>query len=140
VLNMSVRVRPPGSGVDRPVLVVALLTIAATVAGGLWLAQAAVGGRPAYRTVQVDNRSALPLQVDAADAGGARLGLGMAAPRATTAFHEVADPGGTWTFVVSYGGREVHRQTVGGRELAARGWTVQVPETATMELERQGYR
>ena len=42
--------------------------------------------------------------------------------------------------MVSYGGQEVERQRVSGRELADRGWTVQVPETATAELERQGYR
>jgi hypothetical protein len=29
---------------------------------------------------------------------------------------------------------------VGGRELAGRGWTVQIPDAVTLELERQGYR
>ncbi len=41
---------------------------------------------------------------------------------------------------VRYGGQELLRQTIDGRELAGRGWTVQVPEAATMELEHQGYR
>jgi hypothetical protein len=137
---MSVRVRPSGAGVDRPVLAVAVLAVAVTAVGALWLVQAAVGGRPTYRTVKVDNRATVPLQVDAAGADGGRLGLGQAGPRATTTFSEVADPGATWTFVVSYGGLEVLRQTVDGRELAARGWTFQVPESVTMELERQGFR
>jgi hypothetical protein len=137
---MSVRVRPNGAGVDRPVLAVAVLAVAVTAVGALWLATAAVGGRPTYRTVKVDNRTTIPLQVDAAGAGGGRLGLGQAGPRATTTFSEVADLGASWTFVVSYGGQEVLRQTVDGRELAARGWTVQIPESVTMELERQGYR
>jgi hypothetical protein len=137
---MSVRVRPNGAGTDRPVAVVAIAAVVLTAIGAVWLAQAALGGRPAYRTVRVDNRAALPLQVDAVGAEGGRLGLGQAGPRATTTFSEVADQGPTWTFVVSYGGDEVLRQTVSGQELAGRGWTVQVPEEATMELERQGYR
>jgi hypothetical protein len=139
---MSVRVRPNGAGVDRPVLAAAVLAVAVTAVGALWLAQAAIGGRPTYRTVKVDNRAAVPLQVDAAgtDADGGRLGLGQAGPRATTTFSEVVDLGATWTFVVSYGGQELLRQTVHSRELAAQGWTVQVPESVTMELERQGYR
>jgi hypothetical protein len=138
---MSVRVRPNGTGIDRPVAAVAALAVVLAAAGALWLARAALGGRqPDYRTVRVDNRAALPLQVDAVGPDGGRLGLGQADPRATTTFQEVADLGATWTFVVSYGGRELLRQTVSGQELAGRGWTVQVPETATTELERQGYR
>ena len=137
---MSVRVRPPGSEMDRPVLVLAVAAVVATVLGAIWLGQAALGGRPSYRTVRVDNRAALPLQVDAAGADGGRLALGVAEPRARTAFQEVVDQGATWTFVVSYGGQEVLRQTVSREELAGRGWTVQVPETAATELERQGYR
>jgi hypothetical protein len=139
-LQMSVGVRPPGSETDRPVLVLAVAAVAVAAVGAIWLAQAALGGRPSYRTVRVDNRTFLPLEVDAAGADGARLGLGVAKPRATTAFAEVVDQGATWTFVVSYGGQEVLRQTVSRQELAGRGWTVQVPEAAGAELVRQGYR
>ncbi|HEV2823853.1 MAG TPA: hypothetical protein VG035_01410, partial [Actinomycetota bacterium] len=88
----------------------------------------------------VDNQAALPVQVDVAGPGGGRLGLGTAGPRATTTFAEVADPGRTWTFVVSYGGQEVLRRPVSGQELAGRDWTFQVPDDVTMDLERQGYR
>jgi hypothetical protein len=137
---MSVRVRSTGTTIDRPVLAAALLAVVVTAVGALWLAQAALGGRPDYRTVRVDNRAALPVQVDVVGADGGRLGLGVAGPKATTTFQEVVDPGGTWTFVVSYGGREVLRQPVSGQELAGRGWTFQVPDDVTMELERQGYR
>ena len=137
---MSVRLRPPGSGIDRPVLILAVAAVAVAAVGAIWLAQAALGGRPSYRTVRVDNRAALPLQVDAAGADGGRLALGLAGPRATTTFSEVVDLGATWTFVVSYGGQEVLRQTVSRQELAGRGWTVQVPEAAAAELERRGYR
>jgi hypothetical protein len=125
---------------DRPVLVLAVAAVVVTALGAIWLGRAALGGRPGYRTVRVDNRAALPLQVDAAGADGGRLALGLAGPRATTTFQEVIDQGATWTFVVSYGGREVLRQTVSRQELAGRGWTVQVPESAAAELERQGYR
>ena len=110
---MSVRVRPPGSEIDRPVLALAVAAVVVTALGAIWLAQAALGGR---------------------------LALGVAGPEATTAFAEVVDLGATWTFVVSYGGQEVLRQTVSRQELAGRGWTVQVPETAAAELERLGYR
>jgi hypothetical protein len=137
---MSVRVRPDGTGIDRPALAVALLAVVVTAVGALWLVSSAVGGRPDYRTVRVDNRAALPLQVDAVAGDGGRLGLGLAGPRATTTFREIPDLGGTWTFVLSYGGQELWRQAVAGRELAGRGWTVQVPDDVTLELERQGYR
>src|SRR4030095_10468243 len=112
-------VRPRGSERARPVLVLAVTAIVVTVLGATWLGQAALGGRPSYRTVRIDNRAALPLQVDAAGAdgggagpAGARRARGVAGPRATTAFQEVVDQGATWTFVVSYGGQEVLRESV----------------------------
>ena len=137
---MSVRLRSAGSNIDRPVLVVALLAVVVTAVGALWLVQAAVGGRPDYRTVRVDNQAGLPLQVDVVGADGDRLGLGLAGPGATTTFQEVADAGGTWTFVVSYGGQELLRQPVSAQDLAGRDWTFQIPDTVTMQLERQGYQ
>jgi hypothetical protein len=140
VLNMSVRVRSSGTTIDRPVLAVALLAVVAAAIGGLWLGRAALGGRPDYRTVRVDNQAPLPVQVDLVGAGGDVLGLGVAGPRATTTFYEVADPGRTWTFVLSYGGRELLREALSGQDLAGRGWTFQVPGDVTMELERQGYQ
>ena len=129
---MSVRVRPPGAGIDRPLAALTLLAVMTATIGALWLVPTAIGGRPDYRTVQVDNQAGLPLQVDA--------GLGQAGPQATTTFYEVADPGRSWTFVVSYGGQELLRQPVTSKELAARGWTVQLPDGITEELEQQGYR
>jgi hypothetical protein len=137
---MSVRVRPERNGVDRPVLAVAVLAVVVTAVGALWLASSAVGERPSYRTVRVDNRAGLALQVDVAGPDGGRLGLGLADPQEVTTFKEVVELGGSWTFVVSYGGREVWRQGIDGRELAGRGWTVQVPGEVTLALERQGYR
>jgi hypothetical protein len=136
---MSVSLRRPEAEVDRALLALVAVTAVLTAIGMLWLVRAAVGEGVAYRTIRVDNQGALPVQVDATDGGG-RMGLGEAGPGATTTFQEVADPGPSWTFVASYGGREVARQTLSGRELAGRGWTVQVPAAATAELERQGYR
>ena len=138
---MSVRVRPAGPDIDRPVLILTVAAVVATAVGALLLAKAAIGGRPDYRTVRVDNQAGLPVEVDVAGAGGGgRLGLGVAGPEEATTFEEVTDQGGTWTFVVSYGGRELLREAVGGRDLAGRGWTFQIPDDVTMELERQGYR
>jgi hypothetical protein len=137
---MSVRVRPAGHDVDRPVLALAVAAVVATALGALWLVQAAIGGRPDYRTVRIDNQAGLPVDVEVAGAGGSRLALGVAGPEDATTFEEVADAGGIWTFVVSYGGRELLREAVGGRDLAARGWTFQIPGDVTMALERQGYQ
>ena len=137
---MSVGVRPTGTSIDRPVVAMAVLAVVVTAVGALFLIRAAIGGRPDYRTVRVDNQAALPVQVDVAGPDGGRLGLGVARPRATSTFREVADQGATWTFVVSYGGQEVLRQPVSAQELAGRDWTFQVPEDVTMELVRQGYR
>ena len=137
---MSGRVRPHGAGTDRPVLAVAALAVAVTAAGVLWLVLIAAGGRPDYRTVTVDNQAGLPLQVDAVTPEGGRLGLGQADPKGATTFHELPDLGRTWRFTFSYGGQELAGEIVSGRELAGRGWTVQIPGTVTMELERQGYR
>jgi hypothetical protein len=139
--TMSVRVGQSGTGTDRSILAVAVLAGVVVAAGMLWLAQATLfGERFDTRTVRVDNQAGLPVQIDAIDADGDRLGLGEARPRTTTTFVEVADLGTPWTFVASYGGRELTRQTLSGQELADRGWTVQVPAVATAELERQGYR
>jgi hypothetical protein len=137
---MSVGLRPNGAELDRPVAAVAMVAVALAAAGALWLVLVSVGGRPDYRTVRVDNRAGLTLQVDAVDGDGGMLGLGLAGPEETTTFHELPDLGRTWTFVFSYGGQELLRQQLAGRELAARGWTVQVPDEVTMELERLGYR
>jgi hypothetical protein len=135
---MSVGVGQRGAGVDRAVQAVVAVTALLTALGMVWLVQAGIGDEPTYRTVRVDNQASLPLQVDAVDGAG-RLGMGEAGPRATASFDEVVDLGGTWTFVVTYGGREVSRQTITGQELAGRDWTIQIPATATAVLERQGY-
>lgn len=137
---MSVRIERPGTGTDRPVQVLVAVTVAVAAIGVLFLVRAALGDRVGgYRTVRVDNQAGLPLQVDAVDAAGGAMGLGEAGARSATTFQEVADLGREWTFVASYGGREVARQSLAGRELAARGWTVQIPARATADLEAAGF-
>jgi hypothetical protein len=137
---MSVRIERPGTGTDRPVQVLAAAAVAVAAIGVLLLARAALGDQVDYRTVRVDNQAGLSLQVDAVDADGGTMGLGEAGPRSTTSFQEVADLGRAWTFVASYGGREVARQQLTGRELAARGWTVRIPGQATADLEAAGFQ
>jgi len=138
---MNVRIERPGTGTDRPVQVLLAVAVAVAVIGVLLLGRAALGDRVGgYRTVRVDNQAGLPLQVDAVDAAGGTMGLGEAGPRSTASFQEVADLGRTWTFVASYGGQEVARQTLTGRELAARGWTVRLPGQATADLEAAGFQ
>ncbi|HEU4399239.1 MAG TPA: hypothetical protein VFU54_15550 [Actinomycetota bacterium] len=137
---MSLRVERPDAGTDRPLQVLIAVTVAVTAVAVLFLARAALGDRVGYRTVRVDNQAGLPLQVDAVDATGGTMGLGEAGPRSATSFQEVADLGRAWTFVASYGGREVARQRLSGRELAERSWTVQVPSQATADLEAAGFQ
>jgi hypothetical protein len=119
-------------------VLVASVTIVAI--GVLLLVRATVGGGVDHVTVRVDNRSALALQVDTIDASGAGGGLGSADPGTPTTFQEVPDIGRRWTFVATYGDRQVHRVAVTRAELAANGWTVSIPATATTELEQAGFQ
>ncbi len=136
---MTTRLSDPTTTTDPVVRGILVVTMAVTIVGVLALIRAA-GGRVHHVTVRVDNQAGLPVQVDVAGPDGGRLGLGEAGAQETTTFEEVADPGRTWTFVVSYGGQELVRQPVGRQDLAGRDWTFQVPGDVTMELERQGYR
>ena len=119
-------------------VLVASVTIVAI--GVLLLVRATVGGGVDHVTVRVDNRSGLALQIDTIDASGAGGGLGSADPGTPTTFQEVPDIGRRWTFVATYGDRQVHRVAVTRDELAARGWTVSIPATATTELEQAGFQ
>jgi hypothetical protein len=137
---MNARLDDPLTEAD-PLLRGVLITSVVIVAiGVLLLARATVGGGVDHVTVRVDNRSALALQVDTIDASGAAVGLGSADPGRSTTFQEVPDIGQRWTFVATYGGRQVHRVAMTRAELADRGWTVSIPATATTELEEAGFR
>jgi hypothetical protein len=114
--------------------------MAITVLGMLLLARAALGGGVDHVTVRVDNQAGLAVQVDAVDGSGDTVGLGEAGRKSPTTFQEVPDIGRRWTLVATYGGREVHRETLTRTELAARDWTVTIPADATSELERAGLR
>ena len=137
---MNARLDDPLTGTDPLLRGVLIASVAIVAIGTLLLVRASVGGGVDHVTVRVDNQSALPLQVDTVDAAGAAVGLGSAAPRTRTTFQEVPDIGRRWTFVASYGGRQVHRVAMTRDELAARGWTVSIPATATTELEEAGFR
>jgi hypothetical protein len=138
---MNVRIQPPETGTDRPVQVLAAVAIAVAVIGMLSLMRSAIGDMTRdYRIVRIDNQTGLAIQVDALDGADARMGLGLAGPRSTASFQEVLDLGRAWTFVASYGGQEVARQELTGRELAAAGWTVRIPARATADLEATGFR
>jgi hypothetical protein len=90
--------------------------------------------------VRIDNRAGLAVQVDALDASGDRVGLGEAEPRTLTSFQETPDIGSRWTLVATYGGQQVHRQTLARTALAAGNWTVTIPADATSALERAGFQ
>jgi len=137
---MNVRLEHPWTETDRTVQAVAIATVAIAVLGMLLLVGAAQSGAAGYVTVRVDNRGGLPLEVDAVDGDGDALGLGIARARAVTSVDEVVDQGRTWTFVASYGDREVFRKSLTREELAGQGWTLQVPATATTDLEQAGFR
>jgi hypothetical protein len=137
---MNARLDNPLTEADPLLRGLLITSVAVATIGMLLLVRATFGGGVDHVTVRVDNQAALGLQVDTIDASGAAVGLGVAAPKALTTFQEVPDIGPRWTFVASYGGRQVHRVAMSKAELAARGWTVSVPATATTELEGAGFR
>ena len=137
---MNTRLDDPTTTDHPMVRGILIATIAITLVGVLALIRAAVGGGVDHLTVRVDNQAGLAVQVDALDASGDRVGLGEADARTLTTFQEIPDVGPQWTLVATYGGREVHRQTLTRTELAAGNWTVTIPASATSALEREGFQ
>ena len=137
---MNTRLDDSTTTADPVVRGVLIVTLAITTLGMLLVARAAIGGGVDHVTVRVDNQAGLVLQVDTIAASGARVGLGSAAPKTPTTFQEIPDLGPRWTFVATYAGRQVHRVTMTRAELAARGWTVAIPATATTQLQEAGFR
>jgi hypothetical protein len=126
---------------DPVVRGIVIATMAITIVGVLALIRAAVGGSGVdHVTVRIDNQAGLAVQVDALDASGDRVGLGEAEPRTLTTFQEIPDIGARWTLVATYGGQQVHRQTLARTALAAGNWTVTIPAGATSALERAGFQ
>jgi hypothetical protein len=137
---MNARLDNPLTEADPLLRGVLITSVAIAALGMLLLVRATVGGGVDHVTVRVANQSALALQVDTIDVAGTAVGLGSAAPKTLTTFQEVPDIGQRWTFVATYGGRQVYRVALTRAELAARGWTVAIPATATTELEEAGFR
>jgi hypothetical protein len=138
---MTARLDDPTSAADPVLRGVLGVTLAITLVGMLVLIRTAVGGGGVdHVTVRIDNQGGLAVQVDALDASGDRVGLGQAEPKTLTSFQEIPDVGSRWTLVATYGGQEVHRQTLARTALAAGNWTVIIPASATSPLERAGFR
>jgi hypothetical protein len=138
--GMNARLDETTSTADPVVRGILIVTAVITIVGVLALIRAAVGGGVEHVTVRIDNQAGLAIQVDALDASGDRVGLGEAEPRALTTFQEIPDIGSRWTLVATYGGREVHRETLARTDLAAGNWTVTIPASATRPLERAGFQ
>jgi hypothetical protein len=138
---MTTRLDHATTTADPVVRAILALTLAITLVGVAALVRAATGDRVHHvPAVRVQNRAGLPVQVDALDPTGARIGLGVAKAGTLSTFHEVADVGPAWTLVATYGGGEVHRETVARSTLAARAWTLTIPADATTALERAGFQ
>ena len=138
---MNARLDETTSTADPVVRGIVIVTMAITIVGVLALIRAAVGGSGVdHVTVRIDNQAGLAVQVDALDASGNRVGLGEAEPRTLTTFQEIPDIGSRWTLVATYGGQQVHRQTLARTALAAGNWTVTIPAGATAPLERAGFQ
>ena len=138
---MNARLDETTSTTDPVVRGIVVVTLAITIVGVLALIRAAVGGDGVdHVTVRIDNQAGLAVQVDALDPSGDRVGLGQAEPRTLTTFHEIPDIGARWTLVATYGGQQVHRQTLARTALAAGNWTVTIPAGATSALERAGFQ
>ena len=137
---MNTRLDDPTTITDPVVRGVAIVTAVITILGVLGLMRAAVGGGVDHVTVRVDNQAGLAVQVDVLNASGDRVGLGEAKPGMLTTFWEVPDVGARWTLVATYGGQEVHRETLPRTTLAAGDWTIVIPADATDPLELAGFR
>ena len=139
---MQTNLEEPRQAPDRPVQTIAAVALVVTAVGLLALLRMALVGGVDHGTVRVDNRTGLPLEVDAVDAAGSVLDLGVARQRATTDFQEVPVPGAgdRLTLVATYGGREVFRQATTGAQLAGADWTVLVPAASAVAMERAGFR
>jgi hypothetical protein len=137
---MNARLDETTSTTDPVVRGIVVVTLAITIVGVLALIRAAVGIGVDHVTVRIDNQAGLAVQVDALDPSGDRVGLGQAEPRTLTTFHEIPDIGARWTLVATYGGQQVHRQTLARTALAAGNWTVTIPAGATSALERAGFQ
>jgi hypothetical protein len=138
---MTTRLDDATTTADPVVRGIVIATMAITIVGVLALIRAAVGGSGVdHVTVRIDNHAGLAVQVDALDDSGDRIGLGEAEPRTLTTFQEIPDIGSRWTLVATYGGQQVHRQTLARTALAAGNWTVTIPAGATSALERAGFR
>jgi hypothetical protein len=137
---MNTRLHDPTTTADPVVRGILVVTMAITTLGVLALIRAAIGGGVDHVTVRVDNQAAPAVQVDAVDAAGDTVGLGEAGRKSLSTFQEIPDIGPCWTLVASYGGRQVHRETLARAELVARNWTVTIPASASSALERAGFR
>jgi hypothetical protein len=137
---MNARLDDTTSTADPVVRGIVVVTLAIVIVGMLALIRVAVGGGIDHVTVRINNQAGLAVQVDALDASGDRVGLGVAGPRTLTTFHEIPDIGARWTLVATYGGQQVHRQTLARTALAAGNWTVTIPTGATSALERAGFQ
>jgi hypothetical protein len=138
--GMTTRLDDPTTTTDPVVRGIVIVTLAITIVGMLALIRAAVGGSVDHESVRIDNQGGLAVQVDALDASGDRVGLGQAQGRTLTTFQEIPDIGARWTLVATYGGQEVHRETLARTALAAGNWTVTIPAGATSALERAGFQ
>jgi hypothetical protein len=137
---MNTRLDDLTTTADPVVRGIVVVTVAITIVGVLAMIRAAVGASVDHVTVRIDNQAGLAVQVDALDASGDRVGLGQAKPATLTTFQEIPDIGSRWTLVASYGGQEVHRETLAKTALAAGNWTVTIPASATRPLERAGFQ
>ena len=137
---MTTRLDDPKTTDDPIVQWIVMVMMVITIVGMLALIRAAVGDSVGHVTVRVDNRAGLAVQVDALDASGDRIGLGEAEAKARTSFQEIPDIGARWTLVATYGGQEVHHQTLARTALVASNWTVTIPASATSALERAGFQ
>jgi hypothetical protein len=129
--SVSLRVeRPERADRSLRVLLVAVLVVASVVAV-LLLRAALTGDGPGHVSLTIRNATTQAVEVRAIDAGGSEVAVGGVAAGTTVSVPELVDIGDTWTFVARAAGREVWRSTpIRRSDLAARGWTVEIPAAA----------
>lgn len=129
---------------QRDPLLVGVVIVVGLLAVGLagWLLIGALTtAAPDRVAVEVDNQTALTLEVEAVDAAGTALALGRMPPGQATMRQELPAPASNWTFVAYFGDQEVWRSEPVTPEEVSGGYSVRIdPTPQTRELEGAGFR
>jgi hypothetical protein len=138
---MNARLEETTSQADPVVRGIVVVTVAITIVGMLALVRAAVGDRVPHvprcgSRTRPPSRSRWTPSTPPAPASASASPRPAPCPPSTRS--PTSAPPGPWS--PTYGGEEVHQETMARSALAARDWTFTIPADATAALERAGFQ